>query len=78
MNKIKVWFTAFRAPFLTGTIIPIVLGTIIAWTRNSLFNPMIFLLALMGSIFVHSGANLTNDYFDFKSGNDTMNKEFVK
>ena len=78
MNKLKVWLTELRAPFLTGTIIPIVLGTVIAWTRNNLFNPAYFLLVLMGGIFVHLGANVVNDYYDYKSGNDTMNKEFVR
>lgn len=78
MSKLKVWLTELRAPFLTGTIIPIVLGTIIAWTRNSLFNPVHFVLALMGGIFVHLGANVVNDYYDYKSGNDTINKEFVR
>jgi 1,4-dihydroxy-2-naphthoate octaprenyltransferase len=78
MNKLKIWLTELRAPFLTATIIPIVLGTIIACTRNIRFNPVYFLLALMGGIFVHLGANVVNDYFDYKSGNDTVNKEFVR
>ncbi len=78
MNKVKVWVSELRAPFLTGTIIPIVLGTVIAWVRNSAFNPLFFVLALMGGIFVHLGANVVNDYFDYKSGNDTLNKEFVR
>lgn len=78
MGKVKVWLSELRAPFLTGTIIPIVLGTVIAWVRNSAFNPLFFVLALMGGIFVHLGANVVNDYFDYKSGNDTINKEFVR
>jgi 1,4-dihydroxy-2-naphthoate octaprenyltransferase len=78
MSKLKIWLTELRVPFLTGTIIPIVLGTIIAWTRDSIFNPTYFLLALMGGIFVHLGANTVNDYYDYKSGNDTVNKEFVR
>jgi 1,4-dihydroxy-2-naphthoate octaprenyltransferase len=78
MNKVKVWLNELRAPFLTGTIVPIVLGTVIAWTRNSLFNPVYFVIALMGGIFVHLGANVVNDYYDYKSGNDQLNKEFVR
>jgi 1,4-dihydroxy-2-naphthoate octaprenyltransferase len=78
MNKAKVWLSELRAPFLTGTIIPIVLGTIIAWATKSAFNPLFFVLALMGGVFVHLGANVVNDYFDYKSGNDTVNKEFVR
>ncbi len=78
MNKVKVWLSELRAPFLTGSITPIVLGTVISWVRNSAFNPIFFVLALMGGIFVHLGANVVNDYFDYKSGNDTLNKEFVR
>ena len=78
MNKVKVWLNAVRAPFLTGTFVPIVLGTVIAWVRHSVFNPLFLVLALAGGIFVHLGANLMNDYFDYKSGNDTQNKEFVR
>jgi 1,4-dihydroxy-2-naphthoate octaprenyltransferase len=78
MGKVKVWLSELRAPFLTGTIVPIVLGTVIAWVRNSVFNPFFFVLALLGGIFVHLGANVVNDYFDYKSGNDTINKEFVR
>jgi 1,4-dihydroxy-2-naphthoate octaprenyltransferase len=78
MNKLKAWFIELRAPFLTGTIIPIVLGTVIAWARNSLFNPMYFVIALMGGVFVHLGANVVNDYYDYKSGNDQLNKEYVR
>lgn len=78
MNKAKVWLSELRAPFLTGTIIPIVLGTVIAFARNSLFSPAYFVIALMGGIFVHLGANVINDYYDYKSGNDTLNKDFVR
>jgi len=78
MNKVKAWLNELRAPFLTGTIIPIVLGTVIAWTRNSAFNPVFFVIALLGGIFVHLGANVVNDYYDYKSGNDQLNKEFVR
>lgn len=78
VNKFKVWLTELRAPFLTGTIVPIVLGTVIAWTQNNMFNALYFVIALMGGIFVHLGANVVNDYFDYKSGTDTLNKEFVR
>lgn len=78
MNKVKIWLNELRLPFLTGTIVPIVLGSIIAWVRNGAFNPFFFALALLGGAFIHSGANVVNDYFDFKSGNDTINKEFVR
>jgi 1,4-dihydroxy-2-naphthoate octaprenyltransferase len=77
-SKIKSWIIELRAPFLTGTLVSIFLGTAIAWTRNNVFNFGFFLLALLGGIFLHLGANVANDYFDHKSGNDEVNKEFIR
>ncbi len=78
MNKIKTWLIESRAPFLTGTIVSILLGTAIAWVRFNAFNPLNFVLAFLGGVFLHLGANIANDYFDHKSGNDDVNKEFVR
>lgn len=76
-SKLKSLIIEIRAPFLTATIVSVFLGTTIAWTRNSAFNLWFFLLALAGGVFLHAGANIANDYFDHKSGNDDINKEFV-
>lgn len=70
--------TELRAPFLTATLVSILLGTAIAWTRNGVFNFLHFILALLGGAFLHLGANISNDYYDHKSGNDEANKEFVR
>jgi len=67
-----------RAPFLTATLVSIVLGTAVAWTRNGVFNFLHFVLALVGGTFLHLGANISNDYYDHRSGNDEVNKEFVR
>lgn len=67
-----------RAPFLTATLVPIFLGTSIAWVRNAVFYLEYFLFVLAGGIFLHLGTNVINDYFDHKSGNDEINKEFVR
>lgn len=77
-GKFKSWVTELRAPFLTATLVSVVLGTVIAWARNGVFNPTIFLLALLGGAFAHLGTNVANDYYDHKSGNDEINKEFVR
>jgi 1,4-dihydroxy-2-naphthoate octaprenyltransferase len=77
-KKLKNWIVELRAPFLTATVVSIILGTAIAWTRNNVFNPGYFLLALVGGVFAHLGTNVANDYFDHRSGNDEVNKEFVR
>ncbi len=67
-----------RPPFFTATIVPILLGTAIAYNLNSAFNWTYFLLTLLGGLLLHGGSNVINDYFDHKSNNDEMNKEFIK
>lgn len=73
MNKIKLWMRAIRAPFFTGTIIPLLLGTSIAWVHTGEIFWIKFLLTLFGVVFINAGTNLVNDYYDHKSKNDDIN-----
>lgn len=74
-SSIKLWFNATRPKFLTAVIIPIILGSVIAFVYENVFYPLYFFLALIGGIALHAGTNIANDYFDFKSGTDIINKE---
>jgi 1,4-dihydroxy-2-naphthoate octaprenyltransferase len=77
-SKLKSFVIELRAPFLTATIVSIVLGTSIAWARNGVFDLGFFLLTLLAGSFMHLGTNITNDYFDHMSGGDDINKDFVR
>lgn len=77
-GKLRIWIAELRAPFLTATLVSIILGTAIAWTKNDTFSLEYFLLALIGGVFLHLGTNVANDYYDHKSGNDEVNKEYVR
>jgi 1,4-dihydroxy-2-naphthoate octaprenyltransferase len=77
-SRIKNWVAELRAPFLTGTVVSVFLGTAIAWAKDNAFSLEFFLPTLVGGVLLHLGANLSNDYFDHKSGNDEVNKEFVR
>lgn len=77
-KKLLLYIEELRAPFFTATIIPVVLGTLIAWAKDNIFHPGYFLLTLFGVVFLHAGTNVINDYFDHKSGNDKANTEFVR
>ncbi len=70
-----VWLKAMRAPFFQAVIIPVILGTAIAWSTKDTFNLAYFLLALLGVVFVNAGTNLANDYFDHQSRADDINPE---
>lgn len=69
-NKLQIWIVSIRAPFFTCTIIPIFLGAAVAWSRFQVFKLFHFLLSLGGTLSIHTGANLIDDYFDYKSGTD--------
>lgn len=69
----KVWLKATRIPFLTATIIPVALGSIVAWYDTGSFVWMRFWLVMLGAILIHIGTNLANDYFDHLEGCDKAN-----
>jgi len=72
-TMVRLWIRAIRAPFFAATIIPLLLGTVIAWVHIRQVFWMKFFLTLIGVVFVHAGTNLMNDYYDHKSRNDELN-----
>jgi 1,4-dihydroxy-2-naphthoate octaprenyltransferase len=66
----RLWFQALRAPFLIASIVPVLVGALAAWQIRSAFSLPFFLLCLLGAVFIHLGANMGNDAWDFRSGND--------
>ncbi len=76
-KRLLVWIKELRAPFFTAVVIPVSLGAIIAWFSLRSFNPMYFILSLIGVVCINSGTNLANDYFDYKSGCDLINTDFA-
>jgi 1,4-dihydroxy-2-naphthoate octaprenyltransferase len=76
MNKktLTTWIMATRPQFFTVIILPILLGTAIAWHLQSVFLPLYFGLSLVAGIFTHAGINVLNDYFDHLNGADDFNQ----
>src|SRR5437879_7576303 len=66
----RLWFQALRAPFLIASVIPVLVGALAAWTIRSAFDPSFFVLCLLGAMSIHLGANMANDAWDYRSGND--------
>lgn len=73
-SKLLIWLQELRAPFLTASIIPVLVGTSLAYSTANVFHPVLFILAVLGMASLHTGANIANDYFDHTSGNDWINK----
>lgn len=77
-KKIKLYLQELRAPFFAASIIPMILGTFVAWHITSTINWIYFILTLIGGVLIHAGTNVANDYFDHKTGNDEANKEYIR
>jgi len=71
-SRIKTWLIAVRPFAYSASVIPVVLGTVLAYLDGE-FDPLLFALALIASVLLHTGTNLVNDSFDFVKGVDTPN-----
>lgn len=70
---LKTWLMAARPKTLTAALVPVMVGTALAYGLG-VGRWMPALAALVGSMFIQVGTNLTNDYFDFKKGADTAER----
>jgi 1,4-dihydroxy-2-naphthoate octaprenyltransferase len=61
-----------RLPFLSATIVPVVLGIAIA-ARQGSFDLLTAVLTVIGASFVQLGLNVANDVFDTAQGADDAN-----
>jgi 1,4-dihydroxy-2-naphthoate octaprenyltransferase len=69
MQKIFAWFNAIRPQSLLASIAPVMVGGALALGDGFFHMPSV-VAALIVAVFVQIGTNLSNDYFDFKSGVD--------
>jgi len=77
-TKLFAWLVITRMPFLTASIIPVLIGAV--WVGvNRLVAPfpwLLFFLTLFGAAALHVAANTFNDYFDWSSGTDKINNDY--
>lgn len=66
-SPLQIWYQAARPRSLTATYVPIALGGVIA-LQDGKFNVLFFILALIGTLALQIGANLSNEYFDYVKG----------
>ena len=72
-SRMIVFFLAARPKFLTASAAPVLVGSALGYATVGTFNPTLFILAILGIMALHSGANVANDYFDHTSKNDWVN-----
>jgi 1,4-dihydroxy-2-naphthoate octaprenyltransferase len=73
-SKLIILFLATRPKFLVASAAPVLVGSALGYAATDTFSPVLFILALLAIMAIHSGANMANDYFDHVSGNDWANK----
>jgi 1,4-dihydroxy-2-naphthoate octaprenyltransferase len=69
MSQIALWWRAARPFAFTVSLIPPILGGLIAAVENPglQFNLFRFVLAGIGCMTAHAGANILSDYYDFRT-----------
>ncbi len=70
MNRLQLLFQATRARTLPVMLAPVLIGSVLAWQQGTPFQWALFVLALLGALAAHLGANVVNDVFDFAEGTD--------
>jgi 1,4-dihydroxy-2-naphthoate octaprenyltransferase len=69
-RRLGIWWRATRPFSFTASATPVLLGTAIA-AFDGKFDLVLFVLTLGGSVAIHAGTNMVNDYFDDRKGTDT-------
>lgn len=77
-KKASLLLRETRPPFLTASLVPVMLGTAVAWALAGGVSWGLFLLAALAGVLLHMGTNIANDYFDHISRNDEVNREFIR
>ncbi|MDX2160235.1 MAG: 1,4-dihydroxy-2-naphthoate octaprenyltransferase [bacterium] len=70
-ERLDAWYKAARPRTLTATYAPLGLAAAIALSQG-VFEPVRFVLSLIGALFLQIAANLINEYFDYRRGADAL------
>jgi 1,4-dihydroxy-2-naphthoate octaprenyltransferase len=73
LGALRLWALAARPRTLPAAIAPVLVGTALAVADDEL-KPLAFVAALLGSVFIQIGTNLSNDYSDARRGADTEDR----
>ena len=73
MSHLRLWLLAARPRTLPAAVAPVLVGTALAISED-VFRALPFVAALIGSVFIQIGTNLSNDYSDARRGADTEDR----
>lgn len=77
MNRLQAYLIELRIPFLTVSVLPVILAVALARYETGSWDPLLAGLTLAGAALLHLGSNTINDWFDHRSGNDEANVDFA-
>lgn len=72
-SRARVWLAALRLPTLTAAIVPVAVGSALAF-RHGRFHAGPALAALAGALLIQIGTNFANDLYDFRKGADSRGR----
>jgi 1,4-dihydroxy-2-naphthoate octaprenyltransferase len=73
LTHLRLWLLAARPRTLPAAVAPVLVGTALAGSEGT-FRALPFAAALVGSVFIQIGTNLSNDYSDARRGADTEDR----
>jgi 1,4-dihydroxy-2-naphthoate polyprenyltransferase len=73
LSALRLWALAARPRTLPAAVAPVLVGTALAISEDEL-RPLAFAAALVGSVFIQIGTNLSNDYSDARRGADSEDR----
>ena len=77
MTKVFTWLVIMRLPFLTASIVPILVGAAVSNFMGFDVSWGWLGLTILGGSLLHIGTNTANDYFDHTSGTDEANYNYM-
>ncbi len=69
----KIWANATRPKTLPASVVPVLIGTAMAY-YDGFFNPVILFLTLICSLLIQITANFLNEIYDFQKGADSKDR----
>ena len=69
-RHVRTWWLAVRPFSFTASVTPVVLGSVLA-AYDGAWSWRLFAMTVVGSVLIHAGTNLINDFYDWQKGADT-------
>ena len=63
-DALGAWILASRPKTLVASVVPVAVGSALAYRDTGEFPTALFALALLFSVLIQIGTNFSNDYFD--------------